>query len=141
MKKFVRILVLLSAIILIVPVNACAQRVKFSKSVIVPAAQGVVLVKKDKNNNYLIKVNIDNLAAPERLTPSKQAYVLWMITEDNMPKNIGKIKVATKFLSTKLKASFETVSAIRPTRIFITAENDASIQYADYEVILTTNNF
>jgi nicotinamide riboside kinase len=64
-----------------------------------------------------------------------------MITEDNMPKNIGKIKVATKFLSSKLKASFETVSSIKPMRIFITAENDASVQYTDYEVILTTNNF
>ncbi|HBG23772.1 MAG TPA: hypothetical protein DEO54_07050 [Rikenellaceae bacterium] len=141
MKKINLILMLLAAFIILIPTNACAQRIKFSKSTIVPAAEGAVKVRKDKNNNYLIKVNIDNLAAPERLTPPRQAYVLWMITEDNMPKNIGKIKVATKFLSSKLKASFETVSSIKPLRIFITAENDASVQYTDYEVILTTNNF
>jgi len=141
MKKINSILMLLAALIILIPTNACAQRVKFSNSSIVPAAEGAVKVRKDKNNNYLIKVNIDNLAAPERLTPPRQVYVLWMITEDNMPKNIGKIKVATKFLSSKLKASFETVSSIKPMRIFITAENDASVQYTDYEVILTTNNF
>jgi len=141
MKKINTILLLIAAITIIFPMSACAQRVKFSKSITVPAAEGAVKVRKDKNNNYLIKVNIDNLAAPERLTPPRQAYVLWMVTEDNMPKNIGKIKVATKFLSSKLKASFETVSSIKPMRIFITAENDASVQYTDYEVILTTNNF
>ncbi len=141
MKKINTILLLIAAVTLIFPINACAQRVKFSKSEVVPAAEGAVKIRKDKNNNYLIKVNIDNLAAPERLTPPRQAYVLWMVTEENMPKNIGKIKVSTKFLSTKLKASFETVSSIKPRRIFITAENDASVQYTDYEVILTTNNF
>ncbi len=141
MKKINTILLLIAAVILIFPMNACAQRVKFTKSEIVPAAQGSVKVRKDKNNNYLIKVNIDNLAAPERLTPPRQVYVLWMVTEDNMPKNIGKIKVDTKFLSTKLKASFETVSSIKPLKIFITAENDASVQYSEYKIILTTNNF
>ncbi len=141
MKKINTILMLIAAVTLIFPMNACAQRVKFSKSTVVPAAQGTVRVKKDKNNNYLIRVNIDNLAAPERLSPSRQAYVLWMVTEDNMPQNIGRIKVSTKFLSTKLKASFETVSSIKPMRIFITAENDTGVQYPDYDIILTTNNF
>jgi hypothetical protein len=141
MKRINTILLLLAAVIIIFPMNACAQRVKFSKSAIVPAAEGTVKVRKDKNNNYLIKVNIDNLASPERLSPPRQAYVIWMVTEENMPKNIGKIKVSSKFLSTKLKASFETVSSIKPLRIFITAENDPSVQYSDYDVIMTTNNF
>jgi hypothetical protein len=40
-----------------------------------------------------------------------------------------------------LKASFETVSSTKPTKIFLTAEDDASIQYPGSQVVISTNNF
>ena len=121
--------------------SSCARKVKFQNSSVVPAAKGSVKVKKDDNNNYGIKISIKNLAEPDRLQPSKHTYVVWMQTADNGTKNIGQINSSTGFLSSKLKASFETVSSFKPIKIFITAEDDAAIQYPGMEVILSTSNF
>jgi hypothetical protein len=100
-----------------------------------------VKVKKDNNNNYSIQISLNNLAEPKRLQPSKNTYVVWMETNNNVTKNIGQINSSTGFLSSKLKASFETVSSTKPTKIFLTAEDDAGIQYPGREIILTTKNF
>lgn len=132
---------LIAMVIFLIPVASCAQNVKFLNSTVTPAAQGSVKVKKDSNKNYRIKIHIVNLAEPARLTPPKIAYVVWMVEGDNAPQNIGQIKTSTAILSNKLKADFESVSVVRPTKIFITAENDAKMQYMYSEVILTTNNF
>ncbi len=121
--------------------SSCARKVNFQTSSVVPAAQGKVKVKKDNNNNYGIKISITNLAEPKRLQPPKNTYVVWMQTADNGTKNIGQINSSTGFLSSKLKASFETVSSFKPQRIFITAEDDASIQYPGMQVVLSTDHF
>lgn len=121
--------------------SSCARKINFQSSSIVPAARGDVKVKKDNNNNYSIQISLNNLAEPKRLQPSKNTYVVWMETNDNVTKNIGQINSSTGFLSSKLKASFETVSSTKPTKIFLTAEDDAGIQYPGREIILTTKNF
>jgi hypothetical protein len=120
---------------------SCARKVAFLTSSIVPAAEGTVKVKKDDNKNYHIQIALSNLAEPNRLQPSKNTYVVWMDTDNQVTKNIGQINSSTGFLSGKLKASFETVSSNKPNKIFITAENDAGVQYPGSQVVLTTNNF
>lgn len=141
MNKISKIALFITILIISLPISACGQRIKFLSSTVVPAAQGVVKIKKDGNKNYQIKIHVDNLAEPERLTPSKAIYVVWMVTENNMAQNIGKIETSKKFLSSKLKASFQSVSASKPIKIFITAEKDQSIQYSSSEIILTTETF
>ena len=127
---------------LIFSCNSCATKAKFLTSSVVPAARGSVKVTKDKNNNYDIKIDIYNLSEPGRLDPPKHTYVVWMVTaQDNLTKNIGQIDTSTGFLSKKLKASFETVSSFKPTKIFITAEDEANTQYPGRQVVLSTNNF
>ncbi|MEP7109765.1 MAG: hypothetical protein ABI760_17345 [Ferruginibacter sp.] len=121
--------------------SSCARKVSFQTSSVVPAAQGRVKVKKDNNNNYGIKISITNLAEPSRLQPPKNTYVVWMQTASNGTKNIGQINSSTGFLSSKLKASFESVSSFKPIKIFITAEDDAAIQYPGMEVVLSTDKF
>lgn len=121
--------------------SSCARKANFQTSSVVPAAQGKVKVKNDNNSNYGIKISIINLAEPDRLQPPKNTYVVWMQTASNGTKNIGQINSSTGFLSSKLKASFETVSSFKPIKIFITAENDAAIQYPGMEIILSTGNF
>ena len=122
-------------------VSSCARKISFQPSSVVPAAQGSVKVTKDKNENYKIKISLVNLAEPTRLQPSKSTYVVWMETADNRTKNIGQINSSAGSLSSKLKADFETVSAFKPVKIFITAEDDASIRYPGMQVVLSTNNF
>ncbi|CAN5831753.1 hypothetical protein BH11BAC3_BH11BAC3_37030 [soil metagenome] len=121
--------------------SSCAKKISFQTSTVAPAAQGTVKVNKDDNNNYKVKVAITNLAEPKRLQPAKNTYVVWMETASDGTKNIGQINSSTGFLSSKLKASFEAVSSFKPTKIFITAEDDAAIQYPGMQVVLSTDRF
>ena len=135
------IMMAITAVVMIVAFSSCATKAKFMDSSVVPGATGSVTVKTDKNDNYVIKVQIDNLATPDKLDPPKTAYVVWMETENNITKNIGQINSSSGMLSKKLTASFETVSAVKPTKIFITAEKDPSVQYPVDKVVLTTSTF
>jgi hypothetical protein len=121
--------------------NLFAKKVGFLTSSIVPAARGYIKVKRDTNENYIIQVRISNLAEVNRLQPSKQVYVVWMITDHERTDNIGQINSSTTFLSTKLKASFKKVSASKPIKIFITAEEDAITQTPNEQIILSTDRF
>jgi hypothetical protein len=115
---------------------SCTKKILFLTSQVVPAAEGQVTVKNDKNNNYNIQMQITNLADISRLQPEKKSYIVWMETGDNFAKNIGRITS-----SNKLKVSFETVSTMRPNKIFITAEEDETTQYPGSMVVLTTDRF
>jgi hypothetical protein len=130
------------AVVMMISSNSsCNAQANFLTSSFVPAARGSVTVKKDKYNNYVIKVNLENLSEASRLQPPKNTYVVWMVTEDNNTKNIGQIKTTTGFLSKKLKAYLETKSSFRPVNIFITAEYDPNLQNPNSEFVLTTEYF
>jgi hypothetical protein len=133
--------VIVAAAAVLLNLSSCARKINFQSSSIVPAARGDVKVKKDNNNNYHIQISLNNLAESKRLDPPKSTYVVWMETADNITKNIGQINSSTGFLSNKLKASFETVSSSKPTRIFITAEDDAGTQYPGSQLVMATRNF
>jgi hypothetical protein len=126
---------------MLILLSSCSKKIMFENSTVVPAARGSVTVKEDGNKNYRIGVSLSNLAEPDRLQPSKKTYVVWMESKENPTRNIGQINTSGSFLSSKLRSSFETVSSDRPTKIFLTAEDDGSIQYPSSLVILTTNNF
>ena len=135
------IFAILASLILLLSVSSCAVKSNFLTSTVLPAAQGTVLVKIDNNNNYLIKIELSNLSPSTRLTPPREGYVVWMVTDDNAVNNLGQLNSSKKFMASNLDAYFETVSASKPYKIFITAENDVSIQYPTYaDVILTTDN-
>ena len=133
--------VTLSALIIIISSFGCATKEAFLTSETVPAARGLVSIKTDRNNNYVIKIHIDNLAEPERLQNTGNNYIVWLMSEDNVTRNIGQIKSSTSFLSKKLDASFETVSSIKPSKIFITAEEEPETQYPTSQIVLSTGVF
>jgi len=122
-------------------VTSCATNVSFLNSSVVPAAKGSVKVKKDKNENYIIKVNIKDLAEVERLQMSKEMYLVWMETERGIFENLGQFSSKTGFMSKQLTASLETSSPFKPVRIFVTAENKSNVRYPSPEEILTTDKF
>jgi hypothetical protein len=131
------IFLILSSILLIFNLVGCAKKIPFQTSAQVPAARGNVTYSKDKNNNYVIKLEIAYLAEPNRLQPSKAAYVVWLESDQSSnPINLGQIVV-----SSKLKIKFETVSSSKPKRIFVTAEDDPAIHYPGSYLVLETNNF
>ncbi|HEY6503733.1 MAG TPA: hypothetical protein VIZ28_07165 [Chitinophagaceae bacterium] len=121
--------------------DSCATKINFLSSSVVPAAHGTVKVKKDNNNNYNIQIDLLDLAEPGRLEPARQTYIVWMEAGQDLAKNMGKITSSTSLLSKKFKASFSTVTSSKPGKIFITAEDDANIQYPGSQIVLTTGEF
>ncbi len=122
-------------------VSSCAKKINFQTSAVVPAARGTVKVKKDNNQNYVIIISLFNLAEAKRLPTNEQTYVVWMESNNQPVKNLGQINSSTKMFSKSLKASFESVSPVKPTKIFITVEDNSSVQYPGNELVLTTNRF
>jgi hypothetical protein len=119
--------------------DSCTAKVAFMTSQVVPAARGSVKIKKDRNHNYVIQVRLDNLSEVKRLQPARQTYVVWMVSGQEVTKNIGQIHSSSGTFSKNLKASFETVSSVKPYKIFITAEDDANAQSPGTYVIATDN--
>ncbi len=128
-------------ILMLFSISSCAKKWEFLTSTVVPAARGTVKVKTDSNKNHVIKLDITNLAEPERLQTPKKLYMVWMLTDQDVTKNLGQIKTSSGTFSKTLKASFETVSTFMPVKIFITAEDDPNIQYPGWEIVLTTDRF
>jgi len=129
------------AVMMIFSISSCATKVQFATSQVVPAARGTVKVKKDNNNNYSIKIEISNLAEVKRLQSDKKTYVVWMVTDQDETKNLGEIKSSSGTFSKHLTASFKTVTSNKPSKIFITAEDEATTLHPDTDVILATNRF
>jgi len=126
---------------MLLPLSACAKKIKFLQSAVVPAANGYVKVKTDNNKNHVIKIEIRDLADVERLQTSKLSYVVWMETDQGRTENLGQLNSSSGFMSKQLKASLETVSSYTPIKIFITAEEFVNAQYPGEKIILTTDRF
>jgi len=118
--------------------QSCATTMAFSVSSVVPAAEGSVKIKKDKNSNYGINLHVDRLASPMRLDPAKNLYVVWMNTRTDGVKNIGELKTSHSLMSKELKSSLQTVTAFEPTGFFITAENNKDVQNPEGATVLQT---
>lgn len=122
-------------------IDTSAKKVKFLNSSLVPAARGYVSINRDKNLNYFIRINVSDLAKVYRLEPSKLTYIVWMVTNEEITMNMGEINSSAGFLTKKLKATFETVTSLKPMQIFITAEDDPSRQIPGLQVVLSTSKF
>jgi hypothetical protein len=123
------------ATVMTISFQSCAKKSIFLTSAVVPAAEGQVSINKSKNNNYVINIKISNLAEIDRLQPTKNSYVVWMEAEQGSVRNMGQIAI-----SKNLNASFETTATLKPSKIFITAEEDENVQYPGSMVVLTTDN-
>lgn len=125
-------------VILLCVFSSCSRKLTFSRSAIVPAAQGAVRVNRDKNDNYAVDLNIHHLSPPERLVESRNVYVVWANTRDNGVRNMGQLNSRKGLFSKMLRSNLQTVTTFEPTNFFITAEREANIQYPEGQVILTT---
>lgn len=118
--------------------TACARKVTFLNSAVVPSAEGTVTIHQGNNNNYDIDLNVKRLAEPGRLTPPRAVYVVWMETAQSGVYNLGQLETSTKGLSKMLSSTLKTVTPHQPTGFFITAEDDAIGNYPGMTVVLRT---
>jgi hypothetical protein len=131
----------LSMLVIFTLLSACSKKINFNTSTVVPAAEGVVKIKKDSNKNSSVDIKIKNLAEPERLEYPKSVYVVWMVTEENGIKNIGQLISSKSMFSSQLEGSLKTTTPFEPRRIFITAEDSSDISMPGSYVILETKSF
>jgi hypothetical protein len=117
---------------------SCSKKITFSTSAVVPAAEGSVKIKKDKNENYAVDLTVHHLSAPDRLMEAKNLYIVWANTKENGVRNMGQLKSGHGIFSKALTGSLKTVTTFEPVNFFITAEKDASIRYPEGQVVLTT---
>jgi len=89
-------------------------------------------------NNHSIDLDVKRLAEPKRLTPAKEMHLVWMENEENGRKSIGQFKTSSGLFSGTLNSSLKTESTFKPTGFFITAEDDANIQYPVVQTVLST---
>ncbi|MBN1821921.1 MAG: hypothetical protein JW833_14460 [Prolixibacteraceae bacterium] len=129
------------AFLMVSPFMSHAKKVVFLNSSVVPSANGYIKVKKDNNKNFVVKIQVNDLAEISQLQNSKLTYVAWMETDHGNTENLGQLKSSTGFLSKRHKASLETISSYKPVKIFITSEDDINVQYPGRQVVLTTDNF
>ncbi len=101
---------------------SCSTTKKFPVSEVLPAANIEAKITTNENNNTVLKVTAKHLANPKRLSPSKNLYVVWIVTEDDLVKNIGRLIQES---DGKVSATFNTPYKIE--EIFITAENDGNV--------------
>ncbi|MCY7423061.1 MAG: hypothetical protein LH478_15120 [Chitinophagaceae bacterium] len=138
--KVKSVLFVIATALLVIGFSGCTKKILFGQSSIVPGAEGSVKITKDKNSNYSIHIDVLHLAEPKRLQPAKSVYLVWMQADDNSTKNIGILNSSSSLLSKTLKASLHTVTPFKPTRIYVTAEDDSKITFPAGETILTTGN-
>jgi hypothetical protein len=122
-------------LLLTLSLGACSSSMNFLPSSVVPAATGKAQVKRDKNSNYQIQVNVRNLAPAERLSPPQRNYIVWMESDRNTIKKLGLLEPSSKALT----ANLSTTAVDNPNRIFVTAEGTPEIQYPAGKEVLATD--
>ena len=125
----------LSFIFAAIMISACSNKITFPTSDVIPAAEAVVKVDRNKNKNYEIELEIENIARPERLSPARTNYVVWMDTQQHGTVNLGNLRI-----DKNNSASLTTVTPYKPTRIFITAEDGQRVFQASTQVVLDSGN-
>ncbi len=133
MKSSFRILSFIFAAIL---VSACSKKITFPVSEVVPAAEAVLKVDKDSNKNYEIELEVNNLAQPDRLTPARKHYVVWMVSKKHGTINIGSLDI-----NRKSNGKLSTSTPYEPIRIFITAEDNPKPVIPSTQVVLNSGDF
>jgi hypothetical protein len=100
-----------------------ASEVRLMADPSIPGAVGKAHLNKEKNGNLKLKVEVYHLAKPSALTPARQTYVVWTQARGKDPKNQGVLKV-----NDKLEGNFEDTVSNQDFDIFITAEDNPSIE-------------
>lgn len=120
----------------IVCMGSCVSTAKFPISQFVPAADITAKKKQDKHNNYLIEITAYHLAEASRLIPPKNNYIVWIVVDNGMTKNIGQLKAKNK-----KKSILKTTTPFNVKQIFLTAEDRGDLTYPlGLEISRTTFN-
>lgn len=98
--------------------SSCATTVEFPVSDITPAAEITAEIKEQGKPNHLVTITANNLASPDRIQPPKELYVIWVVSESGVTRNVGHF-----YQVNAEKATYKASFPYKPVEIFITAED------------------
>jgi hypothetical protein len=119
MRRF-NLIVLISTVIM--AMAAWAGETPLVASPAVPAAAGNVNYDMDRNGNVKLKISTKHLAPPDRLTPPKSTYVVWITPPGGQPQNAGALAV-----NDKLEGSLTTTTPAKAFDVRVTAEDNPAV--------------
>jgi hypothetical protein len=98
---------------------SCGTTTTFPVSKVTPAAEVTAKLKKEMKNVYSLTLVAENLSSPDRLTPKRNFYVIWVVSETGGVRNVGHFSNKNAQVS-EYRASFP----YKPAEVFITAEDE-----------------
>lgn len=98
---------------------------------ITPAAEGKVITNSDPNGNTEVEVQVKHLASPQKLTPPRQAYLVWVQARGKSPELLGVLRV-----NDKLEGSLKATTPYKVFDILVTGEDTLSPQTPSDMVLL-----
>jgi hypothetical protein len=125
---------------IVIAMTSCAKKISFLPSTVIPTAKGYVKIKGDKNDNYAVNLQVRDIVKSKELQPAKKTYVVWVETMENRAHHLGKLESSKGLFSGTRKGKMEAVTAAKPVRVFVTAEEHGTPEFPS-EVILTTKLF
>ena len=120
--------------------SSCSKTLRFNISPVLPSAVGTVKLSTDDNKNRTMTLNIKTLVDPQRLTPPKKIYVVWMQTKNDGTRNLGSLVGSEGYFSSTRTATFSSVITGEPLRFFVTAEESAQVSGPGPVTVLTTSS-
>ena len=104
--------------------------IDFRGTVLLPLAKGGAIVES-KAGHVTIDAHIDHLLAPTRFGREYLTYVLWAITPDGHPKNLGEILAGSSD-----KAKLQVTTDLQAFGLIVTAEPYAAVRQPGDVVVL-----
>lgn len=98
-------------------------------------------IKRDAAGNFIIQLLLKDLQPVKLMKPAKEGYVVWMVDDNNVTTNIGNIEGANTWTDKKDRSTFEATSAVKPAKLFITAETNLKAEKPGTQVVWSTRNF
>ena len=102
--------------------HSCSSTTQLPVSDIAPAANITAKISDGDHENTEIKITARHLANPQRLSPSKNLYVVWIVTDNDLVKNVGTI-----VQDGDGKVGLEVITPFEVKEIIITAEDKGNI--------------
>lgn len=101
----------------------------------VSGAQGIVKVQKDKDNgNMKLEIKVEHLARPSSLTPSANAYLVWI-----RPNGADALKQGAIGVDNNLSGELTVETVAKDFDLFITAEQSDSATVPSSTEVLRTH--
>jgi hypothetical protein len=113
---------------------ACATPAQMTTGPSVLGADGQVKVAEGPNGNTLVKIAIQHLAEPEKVSAGATVYVAWIQSgEGGSQQNVGQIQ-----LNANREGMLETVTPFKAFTVTVTAEPTATAATPTGNPVLTT---